>query len=50
MIFDMMDLSLKRKSKGRRHTFCAPPTRNNASKASCFLFWKTKFLYHLTGQ
>ena len=50
MIFDMMDLSLKRKSKSGRHLFCAPTMRNNTSKASCFLFWKTKFLSYLTGQ
>ena len=35
MIFNMMDLSLKRKSKSGRHTFCASTIRNNASKASC---------------
>ena len=24
--------------------------QENASKVSCFLFWRTKFLYYLTGQ
>ena len=43
-----MHLSLKRKSMSGRHTLCAPTIRKNASKASCFLFRRRKFLYHLT--
>ena len=36
MIFDMMHLSLKRKSRNRRHTLCAPTIRKMQAKCLAF--------------
>ena len=36
MIFDMMHLSMKRKSRNRRHTLCAPTIRKMQAKCLAF--------------
>ena len=50
MIFDMMNLLLKRKSRSGRHTLWVPTIRKNARKAFCFLFGRSFYIIWLGNE